>query len=362
MDTRCRGQAQSNEDKYSYFTLFRRIHFLNLEMNTGIHDSDKGLTTASNLPIRTRILLRRSKALPERENRKYKQLTEGHNEELQIIADREHLEDDIRKFLDDTLGNDGQRKHGKGVVLVLGAFDHGLRRKSACVMGVNGKHDDRAVSKESWKPLLSAMHHYLDNRHPLPPQDELSLSDAVMADVPFDGATSPSPFDAVATKASFAVFPPSLNCLGTLEFSTSAACPDVSPASATPPAIASGDGSFTPGPLTPEVIKAALLAAFPAAVVIEGDELQPVEQNSSYGEGFGAISPTVGGDRVNGVPPSNAVPPAECRGNHDFQESTKGSRFPDPHAASANTTEVRRSSSRFGGNYTHAFISMKRTT
>ncbi|TFK58452.1 hypothetical protein BDN72DRAFT_906720, partial [Pluteus cervinus] len=153
------------------------------------------------------ILHRNFDALPEEEQQKYRQKAEEHNKTLllppteeEILVNHEHLEDDIRKFVDNTLGTDSRRKHGNGVLLVLGAFNHGLERKNVCVVGVNGKcHADFVIPKEARKPLLFAMRDYLDLHHPLIQQGDPSSSDVTMSEASSDTTSTPTPLATTVT-------------------------------------------------------------------------------------------------------------------------------------------------------------------
>ncbi|TFK61367.1 hypothetical protein BDN72DRAFT_904169 [Pluteus cervinus] len=332
------------------------------EMNEAIHN---------NLPFRVRNKILNWGALPDEAQKQYEQLAERHDGNLvlppadeDILANHKHIEGDIRNFLDNMLSTDGHCKHGNGVMLVLGAFNHGLERQNVCVVGVNGQREaDFIVPKEAWNPLLSAMRDYLDLHRPQVAVDETSL----------DAATMPSPLDTTAAKAasppspapsslSLSTTPPLLPSSanpGTLAFSTNAAVLDIPPADVAPPTT-SGSGL-----LAPEVIMAALLVLYPHAAVIGFEESFYHEQNSMSREDFAM---TDGTGNVNDEEPSSKVSVATTK-----RPATVANSNVRPASAFAatilnvnsplhgnlmatNTTEVRRSSARFGDNYTHRVI------
>ncbi|TFK59794.1 hypothetical protein BDN72DRAFT_905540 [Pluteus cervinus] len=361
------------------------------EMNKVIHD--QGHITESNLPIRMRNKILNWRCdVPHGASQQSKSEEQGllppTETEGGVTATHKHLESDIRQFLDHLLSTDGHRKHGSGVVLVLGVFDHGHEQKDICVVGVNAEREaEFRVPEDTLMQLLSAMRNHLDLGRSHVAMDETSL------DPPF----MPPWFNAAAAKAALTTSPPlpcpssPLSPLATLSPLSSdidvvpetEACPTeqnsdsdgdfvmidatyMSPAGAVP----SGATSEC-GPLSREVIKRALIAAFPHAAVIETEDLHSTEQSPDC-EDFIMLD---SGDNND----SEAATAESCRHPCDLQKATKPSRSTTastphlapppalataifnanslPHANSTPVNAIRRSSARFGPGYTHRVIS-----
>ncbi|TFK59868.1 hypothetical protein BDN72DRAFT_905465 [Pluteus cervinus] len=358
-----------------------------------------GLTSHDNLPVRNTIVRELFSKVSDEERQVYEERASTKNAKLtlppteeDIMANHALLESDIEHFFDNMLGTDEHHKHGNGAMLVVGEFNHGDERFPVCLMGLSGKPKHPFVlPKEVRKPLLSAVRQYLDIHHPLSQRDNTDIppSDVIMSDASLEAMT-PSSLDVAVTLPAAAPsaasldngrLTSSLDVATTLPAAPSAESLDnagfalatkvadlsISPPIATPAA--------TTGPLTREVITAALEAVFSASATTE--TVQPSststptetvgldsigEDHDVVDEDFVMVELTPDMARADETLSSKVALPVTRRGRAPKKSIINTSSAVDINSDStaANENELRRSS-RFGKNYSHRVInSMKK--